>query len=170
MRPGTVIAGFRVEEELGRGARGLLHVATQLSLGRTVALELIDAEPELASRLQRDAQLQAALHHPHVVPVYDAGQSEQGPFVARRLVRGRVEIEILVEIFADGHDAIGVRRARRCLGLGLGLDGERFGLGRRKPTVRASRLERRIRRLAVVRVPLELEDERLRVDRARLKI
>ncbi len=89
MRPGTVIAGFRVEEELGRGARGLLHVATQLSLGRTVALELIDAEPELASRLQRDAQLQAALHHPHVVPVYDAGQSEQGPFVARRLVRGR---------------------------------------------------------------------------------
>ena len=95
MRVGTVIAGLRVEEELGRGPHGSLYVATQLSLGRTVELELLDeVEPELASRLQRGAQLQAALHHPHVLSVYDAGRTEHGPFVARRLVRGRTLADV----------------------------------------------------------------------------
>lgn len=94
MRAGTVIAGFRIDEELGQGPHGLLHVATQLSLRRRVALELIDADPDVAAALQRAAQLQAALHHPHVVAVYDAGDSEHGPFVARRLVRGRTLADV----------------------------------------------------------------------------
>ena len=83
-----------MEEELGRGPYGSRYVATQLSPGRRVELELLQVEPELAGRLQRGAQLQAALHHPHVLPVYDAGRSEHGPFVARRLVRGRTLADV----------------------------------------------------------------------------
>lgn len=94
MRPGVVIGGFRIDDELGRGPHGVLHVATQLSLGRRVALELIDADPHVAAAVQRGAQLQAALHHPHVAAVYDAGDSEHGPFVARRLVRGRTLADV----------------------------------------------------------------------------
>ncbi|MBW3653104.1 MAG: hypothetical protein KY433_05835 [Actinobacteria bacterium] len=113
MRAGTVIAGFRIDEELGRGPHGLLHVATQLSLRRRVALELIDAEPDVAAALQRAAQLQAALHHPHVVAVYHAGDSDHGPFVARRLVGGRTLADVrnrraartLLEQTADALDA-----------------------------------------------------------------
>lgn len=94
MRPGVVIAGFRIDDELGRGPHGVLHVATQLSLGRRVALELIDGDPQVAAAAQRGAQLQAALHHPHVAAVYDAGESEHGPFVARRLVHGRTLADV----------------------------------------------------------------------------
>ena len=94
MQAGTVIAGFRIDEELGRAPHGVLHVATQLSLGRRVSLELLDADPDVTAALQRAAQLQAALHHPHVVAVYDAGDSEHGPFVARRLVRGRTLADV----------------------------------------------------------------------------
>lgn len=89
MQAGTVIAGFRIDEELGRGPHGALHVATQLSLGRRVTLELLDGDADVAAGVLRAAQLQAALHHPNVVAVYDAGTSEHGPFVARRLVQGR---------------------------------------------------------------------------------
>ena len=71
---------------------GVVYEATQLSLERVVALKLL--APHLSDdlgfvqRFRREGQIQAAIDHPHIVTVYDSGQSEHGFFIAMRLVRG----------------------------------------------------------------------------------
>src|SRR5918995_2348140 len=92
LAPGSVVAGFEVESLLGRGGMGVVYRATQLSLGRHVALKLI--APELAGekrfreRFLREARLAASLDHPHLLPVYEAGEAEGALFLAMRLVEG----------------------------------------------------------------------------------
>jgi ABC-type branched-subunit amino acid transport system substrate-binding protein/streptogramin lyase/predicted Ser/Thr protein kinase len=90
--PGSTFAGYRVESLLGRGGMGVLYRATDLSLDRPVALKLI--APELAederfrSRFLKEPRLAAALDHPHVVPIYEAGEHEGQLFLAMRYVEG----------------------------------------------------------------------------------
>jgi hypothetical protein len=89
---GDVIEGFRLERLLGGGETGVVFEATQLSLGRTVALRLIDpvrfSGDEARERLDRDLALASSVHHAGLVPVYEAGEWAGGRFVATRLVDG----------------------------------------------------------------------------------
>jgi hypothetical protein len=78
-----LIAGFRLEREIGRGARGVVYEATQLSLDRRVALRLLPYDAALAARL-RNTQWP---DHANVVPTYAAGECDDGLFVATRLVQ-----------------------------------------------------------------------------------
>ena len=89
---GTTIAGYRIDGILGTGGMGVVYEATQLSLRRTVALKVLaphlSADEAFAARFRREAMLQAALEHPSIVTVYEAGDSEDGLFLAMKLVRG----------------------------------------------------------------------------------
>jgi Protein kinase domain len=71
---------------------GAVYEAVQLSLGRTVALKLLDeglgADPTFKDRFRREARLQAALDHPHIVTVHDTGELPEGLYIAMRLIRG----------------------------------------------------------------------------------
>ena len=93
LEPGTTIAGYRIDGVLGQGGMGTVYEATQLSLDRVVALKLL--APHLSddiafqTRFRREGQIQARLEHPHIVTVYEAGETEHGLFIAMRLVRGR---------------------------------------------------------------------------------
>ncbi len=83
--------------ELGRGGMGRVHSAQDTRLGRDVALKVLrpGADPR---RMQREARITAILEHPGVVPVYDAGVTEDGqPFYTMRLIRGRSLAEVLAE-------------------------------------------------------------------------
>ncbi|MGP0038729.1 MAG: protein kinase domain-containing protein [Solirubrobacteraceae bacterium] len=86
---------------LGRGGMGVVYRATQLSLGRVVALKLLAAElsedPGFRARFQREAKLQAALEHEHIVPVYEAGQTDDGLFMAMRLIDGPTLKDLILE-------------------------------------------------------------------------
>jgi streptogramin lyase/predicted Ser/Thr protein kinase len=90
--PGSEIAGFRVEELLGRGGMGAVYRATDVRLGRNVALKLL--VPELAEsdrfreRFFRESQLAASLDHPHIVPIYAAGDADGRLYLAMRYVEG----------------------------------------------------------------------------------
>ncbi|MBD0329128.1 MAG: serine/threonine protein kinase, partial [Thermoleophilia bacterium] len=90
--PGTVVAGYRIEGLIGEGGMGAVYRATQLSLERPVALKLIARELGddllFRERFRREGLLQAAIDHPHIVPVYEAGESEHGLYLAMRLVEG----------------------------------------------------------------------------------
>jgi Protein kinase domain len=96
---GTTLAGYRIDGVLGQGGMGTVYEATQLSLDRVVALKLLAAhlsnDMAFRARFRREGQVQARLEHPHVVSVYEAGETEQGLFIAMRLVRGRTLKEMI---------------------------------------------------------------------------
>ncbi len=103
---GTIVAGYRIERVLGYGGMGVVYEVTELSLGRPAALKLLG--PQLANderfieRFRREGEIQASLEHPHVVPVYQAGESEHGLFLAMRLVRGPNLKELIVRGLEPG--------------------------------------------------------------------
>ena len=76
--PGSELAGCRIEDVLGSGGMGVIYRATDLRLGRPVALKLIAADrasdPALRERFEREARLTASIDHPNVIPVYAAGE------------------------------------------------------------------------------------------------
>jgi serine/threonine-protein kinase len=97
---GQTIAGYRIDGVLGSGGMGTVYRATQLSLGREVALKLLapllSEDSGFRERFRREAMLQAALEHPNIVTVYAAGESEEGLYLALRMVAG-TDLKALVE-------------------------------------------------------------------------
>ena len=88
----SVIAGYRIEEEIGRGGMGVVYRASQLHLERPVALKLI--RPELAdsplyrARFMRESRLAAAVSHPNIIPVIDAGDDAGLLYLAMQFIDG----------------------------------------------------------------------------------
>ena len=89
---GTVLAGYRIDGVLGKGGMGVVYEATHLSLERVVAFKLLAShlteDVTFVERFRREGQIQAAIDHPNIVTVFDSGQTEEGFFIAMRLVRG----------------------------------------------------------------------------------
>lgn len=85
------VPGFVVEGELGRGGMGVVYLARQLALGgRPVALKMILhadlAGAEAQRRFQEEARTLAALRHPHIVQIFEAGQHEGKPYFVLELM------------------------------------------------------------------------------------
>jgi len=89
---GAHIAGCRIETVAGRGGMGIVYRATQLSLGRPVALKLIApehaADDGFRERFQRESRMAAAIDHPNVIPVYEAGEEDGRLYIVMRWVEG----------------------------------------------------------------------------------
>jgi len=81
---GMLIAGFRIEDEIGRGGMGVVYRATQLNLSRPVALKVLSDElsndAAFVERFFHEARAAACLSHPNIVQAYDAGISEEGVY------------------------------------------------------------------------------------------
>ncbi|MGP8298010.1 serine/threonine-protein kinase [Streptomyces inhibens] len=90
---GRRIAEYLLEDEIGRGGMAVVYRAEDLRLGRTVALKLL--APELArndtfrKRFAHESRVAAAIDHPHIVPVFEAGETEGVLYIAMRYVEGR---------------------------------------------------------------------------------
>ena len=73
---------YRIVEKIGRGGMGAVYKAEDTVLGRMIALKVLDEENE-------EAHIMAALEHPGIVPVHDAGHLPDGrAFYAMKLVDG----------------------------------------------------------------------------------
>ncbi|GGJ29953.1 serine/threonine-protein kinase [Streptomyces brasiliensis] len=89
---GKRIAGYRLESEVGRGGMAVVYRAHDLRLDRTVALKLL--APELArndifrQRFTHESLVAAAIDHPHIVPIYEAGETDGVLYIAMRFVSG----------------------------------------------------------------------------------
>jgi WD40 repeat protein len=89
---GSRLAGYLLEEQIGRGGMAAVFLATDERLNRQVALKVL--APELAAdhafrqRFIRESQAAAAVDDPHIIPVYEAGEAGGVLFIAMRLVRG----------------------------------------------------------------------------------
>jgi eukaryotic-like serine/threonine-protein kinase len=94
---------FVVQDELGRGAMGLVLLARDEDLDREVAVKRLiggmKVEPSSLSLFLREARLTGSLEHPNIVPVYELGRLEDGqPFFAMRRLRGRTLAGILADL------------------------------------------------------------------------
>ncbi len=82
LKPGEVVAGFKIEEELGRGAMGIVYQARQTNLDREVAIKILSddsaSDEVYVERFFREARAAASLSHPNVVQAYDAGVTDDG--------------------------------------------------------------------------------------------
>ncbi len=93
--PRQRLAGrYELHEVIGRGGMGTVYRGTDLVLGRTIAVKVLpgslaDHDPTSVARFEREARAAAALSHPAVVAVYDAGADETSRFIAMELVAGR---------------------------------------------------------------------------------
>ncbi len=92
LNKGTTLAGYRIDGILGQGGMGVVYEATQLSLDRVVALKVLAShlteDITFIQRFQREGQIQAKIDHPNIVTVFDSGKTDDGFFIAMRLVRG----------------------------------------------------------------------------------
>jgi serine/threonine protein kinase len=79
---GRFVSHFRVLDPLGAGGMGVVYRAEDVTLGRTVALKFMRPDYTLddtaEARFLREARSVAALDHPNICTVHEAGKSEDG--------------------------------------------------------------------------------------------
>ena len=97
---GSTFAGCRIDAIAGRGGMGVVYRATQVVLNRPVALKVIAPDVALESmfqeRFRHEARLAASIDHPHVVPVYEAGEIDGQLYLVMRWVEG-VDLRALID-------------------------------------------------------------------------
>src|SRR6266540_3674199 len=86
--PDALFAGrYRLGELLGRGGMSEVWSATDIELGRRVALKLLAPHADTA-RFEREARAFASLAHPNVTQLYDYGSAEGRPFMVLEYLAG----------------------------------------------------------------------------------
>jgi serine/threonine-protein kinase len=88
--PGSVVAGYVIEEQVGAGGMAVVYRARDEVLGRLVALKVLSpvlgADAEFRARFLRESRAVAAVDEPHIVPVYRAGDADGALYIATRFV------------------------------------------------------------------------------------
>ena len=90
LAPGSQLAGYRVEEEIGRGGMAVVYRAHDDHLDRRVALKVL--APDLArdevfrARFIQESRIAAATEHPNIIPVFSAGEADGVLYIAMRYV------------------------------------------------------------------------------------
>ncbi|NNK48398.1 MAG: protein kinase [Gemmatimonadetes bacterium] len=111
---------YRIEEEIGEGGMSIVYRAHDLRHDRQVAVKVL--RPEIAAslgedRFQREIEIEAKLHHPNILQVYDSGATDdslwfvmplvEGETLADRLKReGQLSAEDATHIVTDVADAL----------------------------------------------------------------
>ena len=117
---------YRFERELGRGGMATVYLAIDLKLGRQVAIKVLPPrirESLGPDRFQREVQLAARLSHPHIVPLFEAGDADgilfyamgyvAGESLATRLAReGPLPLEDALRITSEVGDALAYAHER----------------------------------------------------------
>ncbi len=89
---GSVIAGYRLEEQVGAGGMAVVFRARDLKLGRLVALKVLvpglAADEAFRRRFIAESRAAAVVDDPHIIPVYEAGEAGGVLFIAMRFVSG----------------------------------------------------------------------------------
>src|SRR5262245_47434041 len=105
--PGTRLGPYEIVAPIGAGGMGEVYRARDTKLGRDVALKVLResfaADPERVARMHREAQVLAALNHPHIAAIYGLEDSDDtyalvlefvdGETLADRIARGPIALD-----------------------------------------------------------------------------
>src|SRR5580692_3648955 len=92
LAPGSRVAGYLLESQIGAGGMAVVFRARDERLSRMVALKVLApglaADDAFRQRFIRESRAAAAVDDPHIIPVYEAGEADGVLFIAMRLVVG----------------------------------------------------------------------------------
>ncbi len=129
------VGAYEIRGQLGRGGMGTVYLGWQSDLEREVALKVLSrdytADPTMRKRFRAEARATAALHHRHIVPIYDYGEAngllyfamervdgmslDKHVRAARRVEKAPMEPLDAARRFAGVADALGLAHRRRLL-------------------------------------------------------
>lgn len=108
VQAGAPIGDFHILREIGRGGMGIIYEATQLSLGRRVALKVLPfaagLDDKFLQRFRLESQAAAQLHHNNIVPVFGIGCDRGIHFYAMQLIDG-VSLDRVIRLLRHEDDA-----------------------------------------------------------------
>ncbi|MCA1799320.1 MAG: serine/threonine protein kinase [Xanthomonadaceae bacterium] len=126
-----MLGRYEVQRELGKGAMGVVYLGRDPQIGRVVAIKTValsqefDSEElaEVKERFFREAETAGRLAHPHIVTIYDAGDSDGLAFIAMELLRGHdltrnvkpdtlLPVTSVIELGAQAADALDYAHAQ----------------------------------------------------------
>ena len=131
--PGTRFGAYEIVAPIGQGGMGVVYRARDVRLNRDVALKLLPdnavSDPAAVARFRFEAQAASALNHPHILTIYDIGETGDEPprrYIAMEYIEGETlrgyaarqrdvgeTIELLIQIgegLAKAHEADIVHR------------------------------------------------------------
>lgn len=119
---GTTLGRFEILRELGRGGMAMVYQARQTDLERIVALKVLPPalthDASYVARFRQEARSAARLEHPHIMPIYEVGESGGLHYIAMKYIPGQTVKDLLQ---AEG--ALSVQRAAGILAqVGEALD------------------------------------------------
>jgi len=92
LRPGSLVAGYRLERLVGTGGAAVVFRARDVRLDRLVALKIMDpsrgSDPAFRQRFIAESRAAARVDDPHIIPVYEADEADELLFIAMRFVHG----------------------------------------------------------------------------------
>ena len=96
LQSGQMLGPYRIISQIGKGGMATVYKAYQASVDRYVAVKVLPSQlaesKEFAARFQQEARIIANLEHPHILPVFDYGESEGiAYFVMRYLEAGTLK-------------------------------------------------------------------------------
>ena len=96
LQPGQMLGPYRIINQIGQGGMATVYKAYQPSMDRHVAVKVLPSQlaesTEFVKRFQQEARTIARLEHPHILPVFDYGESDgTAYFVMRYLEAGTLK-------------------------------------------------------------------------------
>jgi serine/threonine protein kinase/tetratricopeptide (TPR) repeat protein len=126
---GQRIGVFHITSLLGVGGMGDVYRARDTKLGRDVAVKVLPSglsrDPERLARFEREAQILAALNHPHICTIYDIGQTDppssqhfivmeklEGATLKQFIASRRFDSDVTLQLAAQLADALDAAHAK----------------------------------------------------------
>ena len=101
IQPGQMLGPYRIINQVGRGGMATVYKAYQPSVDRYVAIKVLPSQlaesREFATRFQQEARIIAKLEHPHILPVFDYGESDGVSYFVMRYMEAGTLKERMIE-------------------------------------------------------------------------
>jgi serine/threonine protein kinase len=101
IQPGQMLGPYRIINQVGKGGMATVYKAYQPSIDRYVAIKVLPSQlaesREFATRFQQEARIIAKLEHPHILPVFDYGESDGVAYFVMRYMDAGTLKEKMIE-------------------------------------------------------------------------